>query len=166
MRLKMISAACGIPLLLLSVTPGALHAADKYIASADGLTLKAQPKAWPMTNAGHVKGGAKVQVIKTQGAWSQVKDLSTGKTGWVNTSSLSTKPLSISVGGKAVGVTPTATDTSLATKGFSPEAEKEYRRRNPAKAYKWVDVMESFKVSDSRKEKFLKEGSITPGGDK
>ena len=166
MRVRYLSAACGLPLLLLFMTPSAMHAKDMYIASEDGLTLKTQPKAWPMTSAGVVKGGAKVQVLKTQGAWTQIKDLESGKTGWVSTSSLSKKPLSISAGGKAVSVSATSEEASLATKGFSPDAEKEHKRRNPTLTYKWVDYMEKFNTPDNKKEQFLKDGNITPRGAK
>jgi hypothetical protein len=169
-RNKMTSKICiltgflGLGLLTLSTQNAS--AKSMYIASETGLTLKMEPKAWPITNAGHVAGGSKVEIIETQGAWTKIKDTSSGAEGWVNTSSLSKQPLSISIGGSDVSTTASSDEASLATKGFTQGAETEYRKQNPKLTFKWVDFMEKISVSDKRKESFLQEGRITPRGDK
>lgn len=87
-------------------------------------------------------------------------------TGWIHNSALSEKEIVLRPGDTDVQKAASQREITLAGKGFNPEVEKEYRKLNPNLDFKWVDRMEKIVVSDEEMMKFIKEGQLSPTGDK
>ncbi len=102
-----------------------------------------------------------VEVLATQAGWSQVRDAQ-GREGWIHTSALTRKTLTVAATGEAVGTGVSTEEQALAGKGFNPQVEDEYRNRNREANYAAVDAMERRHISPSEAMAFLAEGGITP----
>ncbi|MDR0525359.1 MAG: hypothetical protein LBG90_05755 [Spirochaetaceae bacterium] len=103
--------------------------------------------------SGSVLYGDQVTVLEVSGSKVQVK--SGSATGWITTSSLTTKRI-VSSGGTATASTK---ELALAGKGFSDEVEQNYKDSTDLD-YSQVDAMENLTVSDSDLEAFLTEGHL------
>jgi SH3-like domain-containing protein len=97
--------------------------------------------------------GNEVTLISESGKWSQIRlgDL----TGWVTSTSLSARRI------VASGASATATEISLAGKGFSTEMEMEYRKTGLD--YSMVDFMETITVPGEELLGFITEGGLSRG---
>jgi len=104
--------------------------------------------------------GDRVEIIEDKGPWK--KGAHRGVQGWIHTSALTAKRITLKAGAADVQTTATGGEIALAGKGFSEEVEKRYRALNRNLDYTWVDRMETFQVSPARMQAFLKEGSLTP----
>lgn len=111
---------------------------------------------------GHYRYADPVVVIETKGNWRKITGK--GPEGWVHESALSSKPLAMKQGSDQVGQYASADELALAGKGFSKEVEGQFRADNPDLDFRWVDRMESFRVSPAQVQRFLKDGSVTPEG--
>ncbi len=109
--------------------------------------------------------GDRVEVSSEQGAWMQVRT-SAGKAGWVHTSALTKKDVSMSAGGAATGTGASSDELALAGKGFSADVEAQFRAQHQDVDFAWVDRMEKMRVDVDRMAAFLKTGglSVAEGG--
>lgn len=110
---------------------------------------------------GPVEYGLRITVLSTQGAWKEVETPSKLK-GWIHESSLTPKKLALANATGAVKTGTSANEVSLAAKGFTSQIEHEYKAKNPATDFTWVDRMEHIKITPERAEKFLKDGGVVP----
>lgn len=114
---------------------------------------------------GAVTYGDSVTVLRRQDPWLFVS-VKTGLTGWIHNSALTEKEIALRAGDANVQKTASQREIALAGKGFTPEVEKEYQRRNPNLDFEWVDRMEKMVVSDDEIRQFMKEGKLSPEGGK
>jgi hypothetical protein len=86
-----------------------------------------------------------------------------GKEGWINKVSVVEKKLALSSkpGGGTGGVS--EDEVALAGRGFSPEVEKEYRKRNPNLDFSHVDNIEKLSVDPEQLTKFAQNGKVGGG---
>ena len=96
--------------------------------------------------------GDSVTVVRESGNWLEVR--SSRQTGWVLRENLTTRRVVAS--GSA-----TASDLALAGKGFSAEAEVQYRR--DGLDFTAVDTMERILVAPADLERFVTEGRLKRG---
>jgi hypothetical protein len=97
--------------------------------------------------------GNEVTLIGEKGKWSQIR--SGNLTGWVTSTSLSVRKI------VASGTNATATEISMAGKGFSPEMEMEYRKTGLD--YSMVDFMETITIPRDELLGFITEGGLARG---
>jgi hypothetical protein len=97
--------------------------------------------------------GNEVTLISVNGKWSQVRF--GNLTGWIATTTLSLRKI------VASGTTATATEISMAGKGFSPEMEMEYRKTGLD--YSMVDYMEEITIPKEELLSFITQGSLARG---
>ena len=113
---------------------------------------------------GKASYGDQVTIEGTKGSWKKVRLQKTGRTGWLNSSSLSAKEIKMVAGAKGTRGTASASELQLAGKGFNPEVEKEFQNRNRNISFRWVDKMEQIKISEVEKQRFVQEGGLTLDG--
>ena len=104
--------------------------------------------------------GTRVRVVGEKGGWRRVE--SAGGAGWLHVSALTRKRIRWRSSGAPVEGSATADELALAGKGFTPEVEKEFRRRNRDLDFTWIDRMEAFRIPPEDLAAFLEEGGIRP----
>jgi hypothetical protein len=102
---------------------------------------------------GNLSLGNEVMLIRESGKWSQIH--SGNLMGWVTSTSLSMRKI------VASGTNATATEISMAGKGFSTEMEMEYR--NTGLDYSTVDFMETIAIPREELLGFITEGELARG---
>ncbi len=112
---------------------------------------------------GSVPKGKTVRLLKEAGDWFHIDYK--GKIGWMHRKAFaagwSFKP---DLGKMLFGpeVKPAQSDeVALAGKGFTPEVENDFRKKNPTLSYAAVDRIESFDVDEKSLSAFVKEGGLT-----
>lgn len=83
--------------------------------------------------------------------------------GWLHESAVTTKKLAVSSATPAGGKVDDR-DVANASKGFNPQVESQYRRKNPAANYAAVDRLENIEASDAAVESFVRDGNIKARG--
>jgi len=83
--------------------------------------------------------------------------------GWLHESAVTAKKVAASSGG-ATGGAVDDRDVANASKGFNPQVEDQYRKKNPTANYAAVDRMEKLGASDAAVESFVRDGNIRPRG--
>lgn len=86
-----------------------------------------------------------------------------GKSGWINKVSVVERKLALSSkpGGGTGGLS--EDEVALAGRGFSPEVEQEYRKRNPNLDFSHIDHIQTLQVEPEALAKFAAEGKIGGG---
>jgi len=97
--------------------------------------------------------GDTVTFLRESGKWTEVR--AGNITGWVASSSLSTRQIVASASAVSVN------EVALAGKGFSPETEMEYRKNGLN--YSMVDSMEQITVPVDELSRFITEGRLARG---
>jgi len=105
--------------------------------------------------------GSAVTVVSPTKPWMQVATAD-GVKGWMHESALSASRVELRGGTDDVQTGASAREVSLAAKGFTQQVETEYRSRNPAVNYSWVDRMEAFRVTPAEAQAFLVAGGVAP----
>jgi len=83
--------------------------------------------------------------------------------GWLHESSVTAKKVAASSAGAAGGRVDDR-DVANASKGFNPQVEDQYRKKNPTANYVAVDRMEKLETGDAAVESFVRDGNIQPRG--
>jgi hypothetical protein len=100
-------------------------------------------------------------VLAREKGWVKV-GTSSGE-GWLHESAVTAKKLAASsqapAGGKVADE-----DVALAGKGFNPQVESEYRKRNPQADFAAVDRMERLGAPENALASFLSDGNLQPRG--
>jgi len=110
---------------------------------------------------GKIPYGTQLTIVSSQAGWVQVKSDALGS-GWLRDQAITTKKLAMKSGTQSSGVS--ATEVSLAGRGFSEEIEKGYKAKNPNLDYADVDKMEAMGVDDTVLQTFLVDGGVVAGG--
>ena len=103
-----------------------------------------------------LSSGTSIVVVNEEGDWAKVK--AGEKQGWLPTSALRAKAVSLQVGATRIGTGAQASEVALGGKGFSQQTEADQRAKNPNMDFASVDKMESFVVSREDRVAFLKAG--------
>jgi uncharacterized protein YgiM (DUF1202 family) len=130
---------------------------DTLYVNVNSANLKSSTGFFASTT-GTVKYGDDVRVLAINGKWFQVRN-SRNITGWIASSSLTTKR--ISVQGNTANAS--AKEIALAGKGFSPEVESEYKKGGEKVNYAAVDAMEKANIADKDLLAFIDEGHLARG---
>lgn len=109
---------------------------------------------------GKVPYGTQLTVVATQTGWKQVK--SSLGVGWLREQNVTTKKVDYQSGSQTSGAS--ATEVSLAGRGFSEEIENDYKTKNPTLDYTDVDKMEAQGIDDPKLSGFLQDGGVVPPG--
>lgn len=83
--------------------------------------------------------------------------------GWLHESAVTARKVAAGSSGPAGGGVDDR-DVASASKGFNPEVESQYRKKNPSANYAAVDRMERYEAQDAAVEAFLRDGNIKPRG--
>jgi uncharacterized protein YgiM (DUF1202 family) len=116
-----------------------------------------------------VKHGDRVQVQQKQKDWWNVR-LDDGTAGWITRRSLAKEGTTMTLGDVEGRTGVSEDEQALAYRPWSPEVERAYRGGNSATAqgYATLDRIEqdpTYKVSDTQRIRFLKDGQVSPGGE-
>jgi uncharacterized protein YraI len=144
-----------LPLVLLAT--GALFAAPATVQVREA-SVYAKPT--PISKfLGTLPLGTTLIVVTEKGGWAQVK--ATGLAGWLRTQAFSTKALDVkATDNTSSGVS--ATEVSLAGRGFTEAIESDYRSKNPNLDFATLDRMESQGIPDDELSQFLDDGGVKP----
>jgi hypothetical protein len=115
---------------------------------------------------GTVAYGDAVTVIRQQDPWLFVSTRTGKLTGWIHSSALTEKEIVLRAGDANVQKTASQREIALAGKGFNPEVEKEYKKRNPNLDFASIDRMERIVISDAEIRQFMKDGKLYLEGEK
>ncbi len=148
------------PLVLfaLVLTP-ALAPAQTFKTVAGQQQLYSGP-SYSSSILGVVPAGGEVAVLEESGEWVQVEHQ--GQRGWLPSRAFPTsKKLDLSklLQGRAVQERSTD-EVALASKGFTPEVEADFRRQHPELKYDQVDRLEQFTVSQADLQAFRQAGGL------
>ena len=83
--------------------------------------------------------------------------------GWLHETSVTAKKVAVSSSGPAGG-TVDDRDVANASKGFNPQVESAYRKKNPTANFAAVDRMEKLEVDDAAVQSFVAAGNIEQRG--
>lgn len=83
--------------------------------------------------------------------------------GWLHESAVTAKKVAASGAGPAGGAVDER-DIANASKGFNPQVEDQYRKKNPTANYAAVDRMQQLEASDAAVEAFVRDGHIAQRG--
>lgn len=117
---------------------------------------KASPTS---TFLGKLKAGTVLTVLQEKDGWAQVR--AQGLTGWLRSQAYTTKALDLK-STTATGASVSATEVSLAGRGFSAQVESDYRSKNPALDFATLDALEAGGVDADRLLAFLRDGGLRP----
>ena len=150
---------CAALLLVTLLTSIAIAAKPKLMSIQIGNgDLRSTPEFWGAIVA-PVKYTERVTVVESKGSWTKVTAPS-GKTGWIHSSALTTTKLKDNSGDTDVASTASDGEMADTSRGFSPEAEKGLREKNPNLSFDAVDRMQQAKVSIEQVQAFLKQGQV------
>jgi hypothetical protein len=115
---------------------------------------------------GSVAYGDSVTVVRQQDPWFFVSTKTGQLSGWIHSSALTEKEIVLRAGDANVQKTASQREIALAGKGFNPQVENEYKKRNPNLDFALIDRMEKIIVSDEEIRQFMKDGKLSPEGGK
>lgn len=124
--------------------------------------IRVSPQHWA-AGVADLHYGDRLTAVSPQGDWLKVRTAG-GKEGFIHVSAVTTRDLDFSVkktsysGAGNVHADPS--DVQTASKGFSPEIERQYRSQNPSLRFDLVSEVDNLKVSDREVEAFVKSGKL------
>jgi len=126
--------------------------------SAKSATLKSSTWFFA-SNRGTVDYGHQLTVLQVSGSWAEVQSsVNSGLSGWISTSSLSTKRISATGGSSSAS----ASEVALAGKGFNEEVENAYKAEGNLN-YEAVDWTEKLVIPGDDLYNFITEGNLSAG---
>lgn len=134
----------GLGIMSVQVRDGQLRAAPSFLG----------------TVVGSLAYGDRVDVQQQQGDWMEVT--SRGQKGWVHSSALTTKSITMGGGGRDAQMKASGKEVALAGKGFNAEVEAQYRKGHQNANYAAVDRMELVRISPQEMAAFLDKGEVKP----
>jgi uncharacterized protein YgiM (DUF1202 family) len=106
-----------------------------------------------------IKAGEALEKIEVQSGWVKVKTKA-GVVGWIHSTAVEAKKLDLMAMDKTMKTQASASEASLAAKGFNKQIEDKYRAGNPAADFADVDAMEKVKPTAAEVEAFLRQGKL------
>ncbi|HWR98903.1 MAG TPA: hypothetical protein VN317_10820 [Candidatus Methanoperedens sp.] len=142
------------------VLAGAAVAAETVTVIVRKTSIRRERQFYAATVAEAALGDAFTVLVREKG-WVKV-GTSAGE-GWLHDSAVTAKKVAVSSTGPAGGKVD-AGDVALAGKGFNPQVESEYRRKNPQADFAAVDRMEKLGAGEKAVAAFLSDGNLKPRG--
>jgi uncharacterized protein YgiM (DUF1202 family) len=105
--------------------------------------------------------GEQVQCLQERDGWTEIRTTG-GKKGWIHTSALTAKQVSLSAGSANAKTGASGKELALAGKGFNADVEAQYKASHRDLNYAMVNKMEQIRISPQEMEKFLKAGGVKP----
>jgi hypothetical protein len=102
--------------------------------------------------------GDRVKLVEDNGVWKKVTIRKI--TGWMHTSALTSKTITLQAGKTNVKTGASNSELSLAGKGFNSKVEAEFKNKNKNIDFTWVDRMEANAVKPGQMQTFLKKGQV------
>jgi len=84
--------------------------------------------------------------------------------GWVHSSALTKKKITLMAGGEDVAEAASDEELALAGKGFSKEVEAEFKTRNPDADFSVLDKVEEINFTSEQSVEFLRAGGVEAEG--
>lgn len=151
--------------LLVCVTGLAVYAVEQKVMSVQ--VKKGCVRSTPSFLGKIVAGlayGDRVNILEQQGSWNKVNKEGSGCKGWMHASALTQKKIVLKPGAEDVKKAASSDELALAGKGFNEQVEGEFKKKNPAIDFTWIDKMEKIIISQKDMQNFLKKGEINPEG--
>jgi hypothetical protein len=144
--------------LLIPLGLGHAAFADTYWVQVTRSSLRSEPKHYAQV-VGTLSYGDKLEAGEAQEGWFKVTT-SGGKVGFVHESALIDREVVIS-GRKAASKSANSSDVVLASKGFSKDIEREYKKKGTAARFDLVDKVEAAPaVSAKELQQFVQSGEL------
>ncbi len=108
-----------------------------------------------------VRAGNVLEVLSQEGDWFQVRF--NNIQGCIHKSAIEKK--SVSLTDKLLGPqkqSVTGDEVALAGKGFNPQVEEAYKKKNPGMNYQAVDSIEGYKIPEDKIQEFAAGGKLNP----
>ena len=105
--------------------------------------------------------GESFKVQERGGGW--VKVGTKAGDGWLHETSVTAKKIAVSSAAPAGGAVDDR-DVANASKGFNPQVESAYRKKNPTANFAAVDRMEKLEANDSAVQSFVAAGNVRQRG--
>ena len=102
--------------------------------------------------------GDKVTIEEQTGPWMKVS--AAGVSGWVHSTALTTKTISMKAG-ESAQTGASSGEMALAGKGFNAEVEAQFKSNHKDINFKLVDQMEKIVIPSSKIKAFAEEGGLT-----
>ncbi len=112
------------------------------------------------TVVAQVAYGERVSVERSQGPWRYA--VSGDNAGWIHESALTRTRIRLAAGEEDALAAASLDELAAAGKGFTQEVESEYKQRNPAADFTWVDRMGAMGKNPEKLVEFLRQGGIEP----
>jgi SH3-like domain-containing protein len=106
-----------------------------------------------------IKAGDALEKLGTESGWVKVKTKA-GVVGWLHSTAVEARKLNLTAMDKTMRTQASASEASLAAKGFNKQVEDKYRASNAAADFAAVDAMEKVKPTAEELESFLKQGKL------
>ncbi len=106
-----------------------------------------------------IKAGDALEKLGAQSGWFKVKTKG-GVVGWIHSTAVEAKKLDLLAMDKTMKTQASASEASLAAKGFNKRVEDKYRAGNAAADFAAVDAMEKVKPTAAEVEAFLRQGKL------
>ncbi|MFQ3573031.1 MAG: hypothetical protein SNJ53_00190 [Thermodesulfovibrionales bacterium] len=108
----------------------------------------------------NLKYGDALEVISPEGDWYRARFRNI--TGCIHKSAVDQRVISPTASGfGSTRQTATEHEVALAGKGFTPEVESAFKKKNPDMKYNLVDAIERYKTDEKRVFEFIKMGGLT-----
>lgn len=148
--------------VLLAALGGLALAAPKAGSTVTVRVLTAKVMATPKfigKSTAAVSRGQKLKVAEIKGDWLKVTG---GASGWIHLTNVTDREVTLSSkpGQDAKG-TASRDEVELAGRGFTPQVEDKYRKKNPKLDFSHVDGIERTAVDLAKLEAFVAEGELT-----
>lgn len=102
----------------------------------------------------------RVIILVRKGDWLRVRP-EEGKTeGWMHTSTLTKKTLTLKSGDTDATTAVSTEEQALAGKGFNSDVEAKFKENNDSISFEWVDKMEKITIPTPKIISFLKAGDV------
>ena len=152
-----------IVLLLISLTAMTAYAAQQKFLSVQVRSgaVRAKPSFLGKIVA-QLNYGDRVEILSTQGAWSQVGGSRLSGSGWMHASALTDKKIVLKAGAADVNKAASSDELTLAGRGFNQQIESDFKSQNPDIDFTWINRMEKINVSQSQIQMFMLEGALFP----
>lgn len=105
--------------------------------------------------------GQGFDVLGREKGWVKVNTASGA--GWLHESAVTARKVAASAQGPAGGAVDER-DVANAGKGFNPQVESAYRKKNPEANYPAVDRMEKIEIGEQAVDAFVRDGRLQPRG--
>lgn len=130
--------------------------AETLVVKVRTTNMKKEPVFYAPTVA-VLQAGAQVEKLGEQQGWYQVRTPK-GLTGWLHSSAVQAKKMSLLPTQARAGAT--ASEVSLAGKGFNKQVEGKHKAGNPSLNYAAVDQMLKLEVTPAQLKAFLQKGRL------